>query len=634
MEQQIIIPSDFVQRMEQHWITLGNISSEPLRQTWRQLADAFNFNISTHDNPRLANQWTVVQPKTGTGKSQGALVYCSMLSDLPEHPGALIVTRLIEEADRLAAQVNTLSGRQVAFAYHSESKALMKLSELKEFPVLVITHRAYEMALDYLGQEGTIQKTWPYFHSWKSHTRKLVVIDECLDLVEHSETDMDTLRKTIGDIPQKVLDQFPVERDNLEELLRILQDLNRKLDPLAVPETMVLQQMVNKGSPPDFTRLRQALWGVRFDWQIHRKDPYENERIRQWHDNVLKGVHHLFRSWLYYARINAKHTLNNARLLLPEGVKGAVVMDATASSNLIYKLFEYVVPYRPPEGARSYQNVTLHVSQGHRVGKVFMEDNGKQLCSDLISRLNAELAGRNCFIITHKNVEPVLKTFETTFQMKTGHWGKVDGSNEFRECDTCVVFGLPYRPDTWTANTFMAYQGPQEDEWLRGDGERPFAGYTDIRQALKLGQIITETVQAVNRVRCRKVIDDQGNCPPTDIYLMLPDPVTSKVLLDSILSQMPQVKVVEWPLGTQKAKAKKSNFEPALVCYFESMDAGRESKAVVQRNLGMSGKTMDRLMVLAKEPDSELAKAMAKTGIVIQTIRLGRSPRTYFVKSQ
>ena len=131
-----------------------------------------------------------MQPATGTGKTQGTVVYCALLSKLAPkgiHPGVLIVTRLKKDADLMAEQINDL-GREyghlnvedvVALAHHSDSQT--DLADLKNYPVVVITHRAYEIALDYLGQDGTIQQTWPLFHEWNGSTRKLVIVDECLD---------------------------------------------------------------------------------------------------------------------------------------------------------------------------------------------------------------------------------------------------------------------------------------------------------------------------------------------------------------------------------------------------------------------------------------------------------------------
>lgn len=564
-----------------------------------------------------------------------------MLSELPvnEHPGALIVTRLKTDADQIAEQINRLSKKSVAVAHHTDSNT--KLTELGEWPVLVITHRAYELALDFLGQDGTIQQTWPFFHQWGSpvqefcdRKRKLVIIDECLDIVEQLEAGLDGLRNTLGAIPQSIREKFPREVAAIEALVKSVEQIGSEGEGQPTAEAMLLINAIHEDCPPDFNGLRKALRErVRFDYQIGKNDLRENERLKKQHDQRLKSLQSIFSSWAYYAKVNAHHTLNTARLLVPEGVKGAVVLDATASANVIYDLFDGAAVLTPPEESRSYRNVTLHVSRGHKTGKNFMENHAKEVCQKLFADLNERLSGRRVFIVCHKGVESVLETYDPAFTMKLGHWGKVDGSNEWKDCDTCVVFGLSYRPDTWTANVFMAFQGPQETEWLRADGNRPFKQHLDIRQALKEGQMVTEVVQAINRVRCRRVIDHLGNCPPTEVYLMLPGGRLADVIVDGIRSQMPGIQVLEdWEFRGQRSRVKKAKGFEAILKYLENMPPGRQSKTHLCDKLGVSTSTIKRFIAAATGSDSPLARAVEKAGVVIDSLREGKTQRLYFIK--
>ncbi len=119
----MILPKVFVKEMEQHLTKdLGNVSSEALRQVWYQQARKFGYY--TIGNSHI-DKWTVLQPPTGSGKTQGTIVYCSMLSRINKdlHPGALIVTRLKTDADQIAEKINEPSGnKEEAFAYHSDTK--------------------------------------------------------------------------------------------------------------------------------------------------------------------------------------------------------------------------------------------------------------------------------------------------------------------------------------------------------------------------------------------------------------------------------------------------------------------------------------------------------------------------------
>ena len=144
------------------------------------------------------------------------------------------------------------------------------------------------------------------------------------------------------------------------------------------------------------------------------------------------------------------------------------------------------------------------------------------------------------------------------------------------ECDTVVIFGLPYLPKTWAANVFMALQGSQPTEWLQDENSRRFRRHDDIRQALEWGQISTNVIQAINRVRCRRTIDDLGNCEPTDVFILLPKDKLADVLVRDIKAMMPGITIKsDWDYKPQKSKGRASNHEKALIKFIENMNAGR-----------------------------------------------------------
>ena len=111
----MIPPSTFVNRMESHWIdNLKNVPNEPLRRTWNQFAVEAINHINAHDIPEQEARYTVLSPPTGTGKTEGAIVYCALLSGIlgtaPQlHPGVLIATKRIEDANTIAERINRFS---------------------------------------------------------------------------------------------------------------------------------------------------------------------------------------------------------------------------------------------------------------------------------------------------------------------------------------------------------------------------------------------------------------------------------------------------------------------------------------------------------------------------------------------
>lgn len=634
----IIETNAFIQTMDKHWTeTLGNISSTNLHKAWIQIASAFNSHIESHDNPNAVDTWTVLSPPTGSGKSQGTAVYCSMLSKLPLHDrvGTLIVTRLKTDADSMANTINTLAGKQAAIAFHTDSKDI-PLSDLWQFDVVVITHKAYELALDKLGSHGQIQQTWGFFHQYgnEGNSRKLVVIDESLDIVEESQGNLEGLRQTLAAIPQALREKHLTAVQGINTLVGVLESMTSSTEGISTQEAILLGDCIQQGSPPDYSELRADLRKVRFDLQNGKSDTYECGRMLQIHDNRIKQIDTIFRSWSYYAKLpNSGHTLNTARLLVPDNSKGAVVLDATAIHDVIYELFDKVELIVPPVGVRNYSNVNLHISYGHKQGKVYMRNNAKELCDTLVNELSTVIpSNSNVFVCCHKDTEAILKTYEPErFKLSVGHYGAVDGSNEWRDCDTAVIFGLPYLPDTWTANAYFALQGVKDTEWLQSDS-RPYGNHLDIRDALKTGHIVSSVVQAINRIRCRKVTDNLGNCPNANVYLMLPKGAGGKAILEGILKSMPRVNLKEWTFTGATRKLRRSNYEEALTTFAKNMYTGKEPCSTLKKTLGIPQSTWDRLVVKLTDKTSDLNAILTALGVSYITARSGSSTKAYLAK--
>lgn len=654
----MIDPNVFVDHMTHHWsTTLNNVPSDALQKAWRQMASTFNWNIQAHYNPNHRTQWTILQPPTGAGKSQGTAVYASLLSTLlppEEHPGMLIVTRLITDADQMASQINRMVGREVTVASHSEAE--VALGELQNYPVLVITHRAYELALDHLGENADIESTFDLFHTYGSPSwddfeigdhashRRLVVVDEALDIVEHSKAGLEGLRQTLGVIPSSVRGQYPEQVlaiqtviDLLEQVEQRTKEIKKLQDPNESGERMLIKRPVTIGQCPDLTQLRATMRKQRYDLNVfHRDDPKANATLQRIHDERLRDLHNIFRTWMYSTAGDGKdaYSFNSARLLVPPQVKGVVVLDATAGSNLMYEVFDDAMVVSPPPGTRSYRNVTLHVSRNHVTGKRQLTANAKKMSQLLVEDLSERLSpDRKAFVVCHKMVEPVLSSFETPFDLSTGHWGAVDGSNQWQDRDTAVIFGLPHLPGAWAPNVFMAMQGPQATEWLRSSEARAFKRSSDIREALVVGQMTVSVVQAINRIRCRRVIDSEGNCPTSDVYIMLPKGSLGDALLEGIKREMPDIVVKEdWDIKAGKCKARRGNYDAALVLFAKAMRSGRVAVSNVKKELGIPARTFDRLAAKLKDEASDLYRLLVDAGVHYVIEGSGRAQRAYLVK--
>ena len=83
----LLCPIEFSQRMlNRHWTTprpegLGQHSSSALVTLWRIMGETFQL-ATVEAASGVQSPWRILQPPTGTGKTQGTCVYAAMQADL------------------------------------------------------------------------------------------------------------------------------------------------------------------------------------------------------------------------------------------------------------------------------------------------------------------------------------------------------------------------------------------------------------------------------------------------------------------------------------------------------------------------------------------------------------------------
>lgn len=659
----------FVREMKQHWKeVLLNVSNKALEDTWQQLAEAFIEHVSAHDDPDQREIWTVLGHPTGTGKTQGTILYCAMLSGLlksspQDHPGVLIVTKLIEEVNDIAAQINKYSEKYapgivdagpVALAYHSDNKKDHPAVTLRSYPVLVTTHRAFELALGNISSIPSNPIAWKNLHAFVEGERKLIVIDEAINLIEEAQLNGDETRMLLGLIPGPLQKEYPSAVGVLEYLKSYFDYIDKWF--ARRKEVKPFHDMISSGrslldtnkkatlAAPDFYGLSKALQripSVNTAWKDLVESPQGDQKLRRGIDELIKAADAIWRvAWRVNTMMEGKFTINTARLLVPDGLKGAVVLDATAGETVFYDIFKKAKLLPPIVGARRYNNVSLHVSTGHSVGKISMKENSSELCTQLVADLATWAKGHSVLVITHKGVKDSLETKARKLKEKDGYkvtvtyWGVERGSNEWKTYDTIVIFGLQYRPpNTWPINNFIACQGPKPNSWLSEAGERGFGRHQDIKEALLRGQLVTDVIQGINRIRCRNVIDAQGNCPQADVHILLPGGSRGETILERIQKAMPGIQVSDWEYTGKKPQPRKGKHDDSLVAVLRDAKEGRILVSKVRDMTEIPGATFDRMIARVRENDLEdtLVQAVANAGFSYEVKREGSTYRAYFL---
>jgi hypothetical protein len=217
-------------------------------------------------------------------------------------------------------------------------------------------------------------------------------------------------------------------------------------------------------------------------------------------------------------------------------------------------------------------------------------------------------------------------------KLSVGHWGAVDGKNDWKDCEVAVIFGLPYMDPRRAINNVFAVQGPQDDTWLKSP---IYKQHTNVLHVMMQRQLSVSVIQAINRIRCRCVIDTEGRCPKADAYIVLPKDWRGDAVLDDIVANMPGIKVAPWdfePDGPKVYAPRSNSASAGVIALMRDRMAGPTPLPYIQRQLSLSKKQMARLREHLGDMKSNVAKALREIGVTYLVTGAGRGSKCFLVK--
>lgn len=595
----------FIEAMADRWTNDLKLEVNPgLVNGWKQLQSAVL-------NQSLSDQWSAVQLPTGAGKTQAIAMLCARYST-DVHPGALIVTRFRSEASALADLINDIAGTLIAIANHSEHEVCART--LACHPVLVITHSAFNQALRAAADGCAIKSRMHEYRNWNRGARSWTIIDETpqfaepisvsLNAIEGMVTELDRVQKASGFREHWRVKRFLKEVTNSEN-----NDLKNRV--------LTNEEMA----------LLRGIWFENF-WYDLSTTSERHFTSGEHHDltglDVRRGYEKIITSLQTLSGLDVVwkssqrgiERLHGARLLFRHAGSSGVILDATACNDPVYELLSDRIKVLPrPEGIRDYSNVRLNLSYGHRVGKEHMCSNGREEWSRVLEALKRDLdKGRKVLAISHKDNSPVLLTFGNfDGDLSVAHWGALDGRNEWSDHDAVLLFGLPFLDNVTPTNLFLGCTGTLTNDWL--SGEREYGVHADIQQALKDGFTIRSVVQAINRVRCRRVVDAQGGCDRTDVYVLMPRGAKRDKIVSAVNEQMPGVQVLTWEVVAEAPPARKQLTLHQLVEHLKQLTPGTYSKREVLQASGIAKRSFERLSRKLQDPTTAAYKRLAELNV-------------------
>lgn len=615
--------SRFIERMKLHWKPRPCTSA--LTKGWTQLEEAIDVASTQH-------RWQVVQLPTGTGKTEALIILCANPTIL-EHPGALVITRFTEEADRIALTINQISGSRIALATHEGVTA--DANEMAQVPVLVITHSAYRNALREARDGADPAHRLNSYNRYNCGMRAWLIVDEAFNWIDAHEADIDELSAMCSALTVQMDDTNLRSLSTFASRVKHARDAERT-DELLCDDHFSMLRAVN------FEHLRLAIKELPTDavelWR-HTElklrpakpddEPIPTTYRKQYVTllSQLQAIQKIGHGWL--SRRKTRTRLHGAGLLLDTKRSCGVILDATASADRSYDLLGGNVSLMPrPCNMRSYSNVTINVSRPHSVGKEYLSRCAATDWPAIAKRLEAELTDASkVLVITHKGIANVVrKRGLKCGTLHVAHWGKLDGKNDWRECDTVVIYGLPYLDDIAPTDLFHGSTGLWSNHWF--EGQRRFGNHPDIKTAIKNGYNAKSVLQGINRGCPRTIIDEQGNCPSTDVFILLPAGKTADAVLGSIQEEMPGAKIVQWR-AVSKNKKRIGHNERRLLATLQTDGPGTKSQIIAR--LSIAVRTFERMSVSLQKQDSVLMQELAAIGFQYRCA-IGRGKEASFIK--
>ena len=608
----------------QVWIDeFENTSSPYLVMTWAAIFDAFSKTIRLNSSDTSLSKRIVIPAPTGTGKTQSMCYYASQLD---ENVGMLIVTSFTKEADKIARDINSYTDEAKAIAFHNKSKHWTKVDELNEHQVLVITHNQFVGATDRKQNEtgvdrGKIDKLYQF----KDGKRRLVVIDESIDTIQHidlSRTNIETLQQQVS--AYKIANKDDTETNSKLDIelktINKIEELFDKYSPLIenTPNTLLNVDDVSKhldGYNTKFPTLKR----LNKEGKLKDANKVASDDTGKIISGILDSINNIVNSeWLYYSKDNrnkVKNVIRTARDAIPADT-ATVILDATSNINSYYDIYPDVdlsiAEQIPLNKVRNYKNVNLYLSpeQSTGINKLTKSGNTSKYIGLISKSENAIFTKKKTAIFTFKALESELDKFlENNWidNISLGHFGDLNGKNNYIDCTGLYIIGTPYKPGYVTTNIHA----------LSSRGLACFDDSKEVkeeRMRLEYSQIAAELIQAINRVSCRKVIDEKGNCTNTNIYLTISNnKELNTTIINSIEKQMPGINIIKRKWNFVLAKADKPGPKGVYVDKFTKLLSSIKSDtsyASIAKDLELSKKKRERLrgMLLNNEFSSELNK--------------------------
>lgn len=570
------------------WESYEISSSKEYIELWLIIFSKLNeCDIRNRQSEHTHNKYFVIPAPTGSGKTQCFRFYAAELAIQNKDVGMVILSKFNSEVDETVEEINKLVGSDVAIAYYSGTKVKSQRNEqeLDAYQIVVTTHQYFKLNHHH---NAVDKDTYRKVMSFNGHARDIVVVDEAIDLLETFEItkSMVTTLETKAYILNRKL--------NSKELgleLSLLSFIESNFKTLFFDEHIKARARHIEDKLPTLKRmsleLNESIDTIKrlfkldsFIVAIQSKQLDKVDLITKGQKTKLindaRKLTHLLDDSLYWYN-NQKYISS----VLEKPTASTVLFDATANINTLYDNIDYATVVQPLPEVKRYDNVALnYVELDVGLGGDSIDKNLKSHFDNLTllyRNINPEDFNDSVVVFTKK----VLREFceKNEIPSSIDHFGNLVGVNHYKEDNHILIYGIPYKPDSLHYNNL--YQSFGDSIFDKDAG--------GLISELAHTNISSDIVQAINRGRCRKVID--GQAPETHIYLTLAkrDGKLNRRILSDIEQSMPGVQIDEWAIDLSDIKGKdKLIINPKFEQLLNNIKNSQESKIKLSNLLGYS----------------------------------------------
>jgi len=528
----------------------------------------------------ITSKKAIINFPTGCGKStamNAGISYMLINKILQPYAGTIILKLTKEDCNETVREINKKAKLDLAYAYHSgfdklnnRKRSDIPNDELKEYPVIVLTHSGYLQLID----KDDINKLCEWSDKrintkhgkYNTYYRERLIVDEAINNVQFMTVTM----KSISDMENAIMNLG--NEDIYDKFNGFVTKIKKEfLKPYDIKKNSVFFCEFDNIEVPD--GLDELFFSCK-DKQA--KDSYMAIRTML----ATGGYVNIHEDIKYKSIITYKYIdINNPYF-------HKVTLDATSGINYLYEIDDNSEVRELPQ-IKSYKNMHLNIFNGVTGSSASMKKGLEDgLLDAIIEDIKSKIVGdEKVLIVTNseerdKMIMDALKGYEKLEQIDVTHYGRTIGSNKWSDFDKIFVLGIQLLPDA--IYPLMYFTSSVKEEELTAEKFNsldttlvPIKGNRKYKQKefekVKVSTISAMVVQTLNRIKCRGYAN--GEIPETHAYFINRD----KEIDALIAKAMPDIQITyNWGIEYKSRKSgktieNKKDIVETLIEFFEKV---------------------------------------------------------------